>query len=613
MGFLKKKRKMNFSYKLAICLLALLAMITACGEENDTSSSSETGEVVIGLTDAQGDFITYTVDVTSLSLTMANGAIVEALPVSTSVDFAQYTDMTEFLTVATIPTGLYESGTMTLDFSNADIQVEGANGDAVAVQTIQDESGSAITTLELAVKLEDVNALVIATGIPAHLTLDFNLNATNSVDFGTGLPVLTVQPTLVAEVNPEAPKIHRARGALKSVDVSDASFRIIIRPFIHAISGGDEKFGTLQITTTSSTVFDLNGSIYEGNDGIQEMDLLQNLTGIIAVGDLKFNPTRFEASQVFAGSSVPGGDMDVVAGNVTDRTGNVFTVKGATLIRTDGSVVFNDQVTVTLDENTSVSRQKSTDEYTIDDISVGQRVVIFGTLTNTQATNLELDATSGHARMEFTTLRGTFISTSPFNVDLQAIDGRRISLFDFSGTGQTEDADPNNYEIDTGTLDISTIDIGAVVKIRGFVEPFGTVDSPDFEAQTIIDLSKVVADLAVGWFPPVVSAFSNITESSITLDLTGTGLFHHVSRQGLITDLKQLGSDFTIQSQQSGNGIFFIRESGTWQLYTAFASCVSDIEERLNDSKLIRFITARGTFDQNAATLTVKSMTVTMK
>jgi len=612
MDLLKKIREMRFLFKSAICLFTFLAMLTACGEESEETVVTETGEIVIGLTDAQGDFVTYTVEVTSLTLTKANGAVVETLPVSTTVDFAQYTELTEFLTAATVPSGAYSSGTLTLDFSNTDIQVEDADGDAVAVQTIQDEGGNAITTMELTVKLEGVNALVIAPGIPAHLTLDFDLNANNSVDFTTGLPVLTVQPALVAEINPETPKIHRARGALKSVDTGDASFRVIIRPFIHVISGGDEKFGTLNVETSSTTVFELNGTVYEGDKGIQQMDLLQTLTGIIAVGDLRFNPIRFEASQVFAGSSVPGGDMDVVAGNVTERAGDVLTIKGATLIRTDGSVVFNDEVTVTLGANTSVSRQMSSDVYTTSDISVGQRVAIFGTLTNTQATSLELDATSGHARMEFTTLRGTVTSTTPFKVDLQAIDGRRIALFDFSGTGQAEDANPDDYEIDTGTLDISTMDFGSVVKIRGFVEPFGTADSHDFKAQTIIDLSTVTAGLAVGWFPASADAFSSLSDSSITLDFTGTGLFHHVSRGGLVTDLKQLDSDTVIQPNQNGNGLFFVRESGTWQLHTTFAGCVSDIEARLTDSKAISFVTARGIFDQDTATLTATSMTVTM-
>jgi hypothetical protein len=53
--------------------------------------------VVIALTDAEGDFASYTVDVLSLTLTTANGAVVETLPLSTRVDFARYTDLTEFL------------------------------------------------------------------------------------------------------------------------------------------------------------------------------------------------------------------------------------------------------------------------------------------------------------------------------------------------------------------------------------------------------------------------------------------------------------------------------------------------------------------------------------
>mgnify|MGYP003346898486 CR=1 FL=1 len=34
------------------------------------------GEVVIGLTDAEGDFISYTVDIVSIKLTKASGAVV---------------------------------------------------------------------------------------------------------------------------------------------------------------------------------------------------------------------------------------------------------------------------------------------------------------------------------------------------------------------------------------------------------------------------------------------------------------------------------------------------------------------------------------------------------
>jgi len=55
--------------------------------------------VAIGLTDTPGDFLTYTVDVTSLTLTKAdNTTAVQTLPQRTRVDFARSVDLTEFVT-----------------------------------------------------------------------------------------------------------------------------------------------------------------------------------------------------------------------------------------------------------------------------------------------------------------------------------------------------------------------------------------------------------------------------------------------------------------------------------------------------------------------------------
>ena len=70
----------------AIVVTAVLGL-GACGGGGDDSTAasddSGSGEVVIALTDAEGDFATYTVDVVSLTLTKANGAVVETLPVNT--------------------------------------------------------------------------------------------------------------------------------------------------------------------------------------------------------------------------------------------------------------------------------------------------------------------------------------------------------------------------------------------------------------------------------------------------------------------------------------------------------------------------------------------------
>ena len=104
---------------LAVAVLLLFGMYGCSGGGSDTPAVSgqdnDSGEVAVSLTDAPGDFATYTVDVLSLVLTRANGDKVSTLPQETRLDFTQYTDMTEFLTAATVPKGVYVAATLTLD------------------------------------------------------------------------------------------------------------------------------------------------------------------------------------------------------------------------------------------------------------------------------------------------------------------------------------------------------------------------------------------------------------------------------------------------------------------------------------------------------------------
>ena len=215
-------------------ILSVLSLV-GCGGGSGGSSSggggqTTSGEVVIGITDAEGDFVSYSVDIVSITLTKASGAVVETLPLTTRVDFAQYTEMTEFVTAATIPSGVYTGARIRLDYTNADIRVEDASGQAVAA-AVKDQNGQPITTMELTVKLDDRASLLIVPGIPAHLTLDFNLQASNTVNTSVSPPLVTVQPFLVAQVNQEDPKTHRIRGPLKSVNQNNSSFQVILCPY----------------------------------------------------------------------------------------------------------------------------------------------------------------------------------------------------------------------------------------------------------------------------------------------------------------------------------------------------------------------------------------------
>ncbi|MCG7993619.1 MAG: DUF4382 domain-containing protein [Candidatus Thiodiazotropha lotti] len=107
-------------------LVSLLLLLAGCGGGGSSDTTSETstdesGRLVIGVTDAPGDFSSYTVDVVSMTLTKQSGAIVDTLPLNTRIDFAQYTDMTEFITAATVPAGRYVKAEMVVDYSNAEI------------------------------------------------------------------------------------------------------------------------------------------------------------------------------------------------------------------------------------------------------------------------------------------------------------------------------------------------------------------------------------------------------------------------------------------------------------------------------------------------------------
>ncbi len=473
---------------LGFGLVVLLA--AACGGGSTEGDAGSTGIVNISLTDAEGDFVTYTVDVLSLTLTRSDGTTVETLPVKTRVDFARYTDLTEFLTAASVPKGVYKHATMTLDYRNADIRVEDANGDAVAVGAIRDENGDPVTTLTVTVRLEGVRALPVVPGIPRLLALDFDLQKSNTVDTSVTPPTLSVAPVLYAEVDRELDKPMRLRGPLQSVNENDGSFHLFIHPFHARWVTGSRPFGSLRVETDENTRFEIDGQAYAGAEGLAVLALEPKYTGVIVRGRYRLQPRRFEATEVYAGSSVPGGEMDVATGSVVARRGDALTLRGVTVQRRDGTVVFNDTVTVTVAASTVVRKAASPDPLDKEAISVGQRLVVFGTLTQTDINDLRLDAGNGYARLLYTDLRGSVVVNDAvndvFDLELRAINGRNPAIFDFTGTGTSpaEDADPHDYELDTATLDVTGIGPGTAIHAKGFVTPFGSAPK-DFTATAV--------------------------------------------------------------------------------------------------------------------------------
>ena len=584
------------------------------------SPTDEEGVVAIGLTDTPGDFLTYTVDVTSLTLTKADSTVVQTLPQRTRVDFARSVDLTEFVTAVTIPAGTYVSATLNLDYTNADIQVDDGTGTPVAVppaNILDSQNNNPVTTLPMTVKLDNARQLVIAPLVSSLLDLDFNLAASNLVDMSNpASPVVTVTPLLVADVNPDSPKPHRIRGRLDAVDMQARSFTLILRPF--NLLQGDH--GRLAFITDSNTTYEINQTSYLGSAGLTVLAQQPRFTATVALGTLDLVTRRFTATEILAGSSVPFGTNDVVTGNVIARSNNnVLTVQGAEIARSGGTLSFRNRVSVTIASGTKVVKQTAVGgSFDIGSISVGQRVTVFGAL---DALGTSMDASAGLARLLVTQLNGTVnsVSGSTVAMTLARIDGRPIGLFIFSGTGTAPgtDANPNSYQVATGALPLTGITNGTPLKVRGFVQPFGQATATDdFHAITLIDVTNAPATLVVGWPVLEPAPFQQpFAANRMVVNLTNAGVLHDIFRGGVDTPLSTAAADApTVLAINPARGVFVIGDNGTVQVYTRLSAYQAALQVELAAGRKARsFVASGGTYVDASKTLTSSLMATALQ
>jgi len=595
-------------FSLARHWLALLSMISififsfqGCSSGSDSAETQSDSELIISLTDAEGDFLSYTVDVSSIKMLKANGAEIETLPLTTQLDFAQYVEVTEFLTAATVPSGHYRGAQIALDFSNANIVVQGEDGEALNA-TVQDVNGDPITQMTVDVSFNGESDFVIAPGIPAHITLDFDLNASNEVVINGTEATVVVKPVLLADTLLEKPKPHRLRGLLGRVDEAENTFTVVMRPFRHRLHN---RFGQLNVHVSENTSYEIDGEVYGSDTGLAQLAEIDPTSAIVVYGKLSREVSetgtkrQFNAIEVYAGSSVPWGSKDIVSGYVISRTGDDLTVRGATLIRADGSFEFSDNISIALTETTRVVKQAdTTNRYSTGDISVGQHIQVLGNITESE--QLSLDAE--HVRMLLTSVGGSVVTVSPLTVDLQLIDRLRVMQFDFSGTGSSADtdADPANYEVNTGTLSLSGLQMGDPVRVGGHMRPFGSAPE-DFDAQTVLDASNMRSHLVVGFDHDgdqgSVNAISDISESGLLVNLQEAGDKHHMYRAGISTDLLSLMSMPVIAPLESGRGLFVIVQGRDIQVFTTYSDFQSALTDVLDGTVAVQAVQADGVYN----------------
>ena len=145
---------------------------------------------------------------------------------------------------------------------------------------------------------------------------------------------------------------------------------------------------------------------------------------------------------------------------------------------------------------------------------MGQSIEAFGAATPVIASSMSggwtLDATAGRVRMHPTPIYG-FVksaSTGALTLQLDSIAGRRVSAFDFAGTGTSNGGwmqiRPTTSRRAAG-LDLSGLRTGEPTKLIGFPTPFGMAP-PDFYARTLVDFPRLPAMLSLTWIPSGTTA-----------------------------------------------------------------------------------------------------------
>jgi len=653
----------DFSLRLLGSLgLACTLILAACSGGGGSMSSSTTpppsssnGVAMVTLTDMPGDFLSYMVNVVSLTLTRSDGTTVETVPATTSVDFAQLVNLSEVISAQQVPDGSYATVTMTLDYNGAAIVVDnGGSGLTVPAANIINGATNAPlvapnSQLTVTLQLPATAPLVITHGTVANLALDFNLSASNTVAPGTitastaaSAVTVTVNPVLVASLTPDTSKMIQVRGPLVSVTdtSSQTSYTVQVWPFYTA-SG---NMGQVVVNTTATTAFTLSGTSYTGTAGLTALAALPTGTLTVALGTLDRTSMSFTAAEVFAGSSVPGAGLDSIEGTVTSRSGNVLMVSNGFLLPQGGGGMSGGQamstmsvsgtsaapqnfglwggpVAVTVAAGTAVTEDGQTGTFGAQDISVGQHLQAFGKFGSSTGGGRTLDASSGSVRLMVTSAVGQYTASAAgvVTLALQALDGRPAALFDFAGTGASSasDASAAAYAVSVpAALTLPTLTAGAPLLFDGFVTPFGSAP-PDFSATTLISLATSNARLNLAWSSPGLTApfvaplsATNVLISQATLQSAAQ---HTVFIGPVQEDPATVSAGLSfVPNTSAATQIFVIGHRMSWhfQVYDSFSDFITALTGDLNGTTALLRIEAEGGYDQSTGVLTVNLMAV---
>jgi hypothetical protein len=481
----------------------LLAALAAC---------NGTAVVTLTSTPSTDTFLAYRVGLVSVQLRASSGnSSVNVLPAGTTVDLARLVNLSEVIGSSSVKTGTFKQAVVTLDYSSAQIIYDDGSTEGVQL-TPMGANGQALGQVTLTLLLDPSNEMSIAAKSATRLSLNFNLAASNVVDLTT--KTVSVMPMMAASSLPIDSKTVRIRGPLGTVNTTDTNtwYSSGITPFDFSTSEG----GSLRVTPTTGTAYEINGTPVSGTTGLTQLAALSAGTMVEAFGTMSTSTTT---------SNSPFND-NTTTGTETCSDGSVPQTVNGVLSCTDGA---------TLESTGSTTGTETCSDGTAPE-------TLNGVLTCSDGATLESTNTG-------TTSTGT-ITTVSFSAT-QVIAGSSLQGGGFDRvSGIVTGRSGNSFTVDDATLltnggtnslifGTTTVTVGPNTQITEFGE--STTDSTG------------IAQISIGSLVYAFGTAGSVSTTSATLDASaGRVRVGQSVASGLVTAQGTSGTTLTLNLSQLG-------------------------------------------------------------
>jgi hypothetical protein len=506
----------SFAWAPRALWLGLAAVLAACHGDN----ISPPGTPVMTMKNTSAEFASYIVSIDSITLTSSTETV-DPLTTPEVVDLAHVTDIGELISAGALPNDTYTSATITLDYTAASVWVY-VDGHAV-LATLVGANGTTPTTSTVTITFDPAHPLVVVQGQSVRMNINVDLVASNAINTTAATPVVEILPFAVISPAPLDGTVLRSRGLFVALQGSN-QFIMNARPFVDEIS----ELGAIFVNVDAQTYYNINGVTFIGAPGLTALSQTLENTPLAAFGTLSslsgITPS-FNASAIYAGSSLESPIEDYVTGTVNERIGDTINLANATLVSRLGVITYAADVAVGLSAQTIVSEDGvNAANLSTQSISIGQLVNVSGQGGVNSVGGDVLDATAGQVRLNLTPLWGTLTSATPSSatLDMLTLGDAPPNALLFTGTGSSTgaDANPAAYIVSTGSADQSATAPGTLLQFNGFVTPFGSAP-PDFTALQATPGTATPQILVIEWESPgPTNPFSSNTAAGLVVNFS---------------------------------------------------------------------------------------------